>query len=187
MRSRQSDQWHDPGTWERYDGDCRTSSSSAPSVDDGSITVRDGHQVIVSVPDSTVQLVIVNGGELVVNPGVEFKIKDGIAVEMLVEGAVINYGTIGGDVTAEISFYGNGRYGHKQNGGTIPSFVWRANSMCLIEGVTDAAPTNGRQDFHNIIWNCPEQTGDKSLNWNGAIIGGVTVNRGSQNGTGMTL
>jgi xylan 1,4-beta-xylosidase len=173
IRSNKSGNWNDPATWEQYDGDNWVHpAAGAPSIDDGLITIMSGHTITVTFSDSIEQLKISNDGELVINKGVEFKIKNGVAVDMLVEGAVLNYGTIVSDENAEINFSNNGRYEHKQNGGAIPTAVWRANSTCVIDNVTDAVPANANQNFYNVVWNCPNQTGDKSTKWNGNTIGG---------------
>ena len=174
VRSSKSGDWNDPDTWARYDGENWVHpAANAPSIDDGLITILGGHAVTVTESESVDQLKISKDGELIIAQGVEFKIEDGVAADMLVEGAVINYGSIVSDETAEIGFSGNGRYVHKQNGGSIPDAVWRANSSCVIEGVTESVPSNGIQNFYNVVWNCPDQTGNRSLKWNGNTIGGT--------------
>lgn len=173
FRSAKSGQWHNPDAWEQYDGENWIHpAANAPSLDDGLITILGGHTITVASSDSVDQLKISNDGEIIINPGVEFKIKDGIAADMLVEGAVINYGTIVTEENAEINFSGHGRYEHQQNGGSIPSAIWRANSRCIIAQVMDTVPSNGNQNFYNVVWNCPDQTGNKSLKWHGNTIGG---------------
>ncbi|MBN1478719.1 T9SS C-terminal target domain-containing protein [candidate division KSB1 bacterium] len=183
IRSSQSGHWNDPDTWEQFDGESWIHpASGAPSINDGMITILGGHTITVAVSDSVDQLKISNEGELIVNHDIEFKIKDGIAADMLVEGTVINYGSIIGEENAEISFSGHGRYEHKQNGGSIPTAIWRANSRCIIDHVTDTAPENGNQNFYNVVWNCPGQTGNKSLKWNGNTIGGTIYIPNTGNG-----
>lgn len=173
IRSYKSGNWNDPDTWEQFNGENWIHPvAGAPSINDSYITILGGHAVTVTVSDSVDELKVSKDGLLMINQGVEFKIKDGIAADLLVEGALVNFGSIVSEETAEISFSGQGRYEHQQNGGSIPTAVWRANSYCGIHGVTDAISSNSNQNFYNVVWDCPNQTGNKSLKWNGNTIGG---------------
>jgi len=70
----------------------------------------------------------------------------------------------------------SGIYQHAQNGGRIPTATWSTGSTCVITGVTAAAPGNGNQNFHHIIWNCPAQTGNLNMGWNNITVGGnITI------------
>ena len=77
---------------------------------------------------------------------------------------------------------GNGSFGtgslyqHGRDGGTFPLATWATGSTCAITGIVSAAPANGNQNFGNIVWNCPSQTGTVNLGWNRISIGGsITI------------
>jgi xylan 1,4-beta-xylosidase len=170
IRSYQSGDWNDENTWTRYDGSDWIHPSPAPSLSDGVITILDGHTVTVTEADSADQLVVASGGILVINNGITFLVKNGIETDLMVEGTVKNYGSITCDSLATISFVNNGAYEHKQDGGPIPEAIWRPNSTCIIDCVTTNAPSNGNQDFYNVLWNCPDQTANLNMEWNGNTI-----------------
>jgi xylan 1,4-beta-xylosidase len=169
----QSGNWNDVNTWTLYDGsDSINPAPNIPSVTDGPITVLEGHSITVTENDTADQLRIEAGAFLDIGKGVTFHMHDGISTDLAVEGTVRNYGSITGDTLATLSFSGNGTYEHRQDGGAIPEAIWRPSSICVIDSVKTNVPSNGNQDFYNIRWNCPDQTGDLSLSWNGITIGG---------------
>ncbi len=98
-------------------------------------------------------------------------------VDLSVRGIFTNNGSvIKTDDLAVISFENNSVYRHVRAGGSIPISIWRTGSTCEITGVTSGAPANGNQDFYNVIWNCPNQSGNYNLGWNGNTIGGdITI------------
>jgi hypothetical protein len=131
---------------------------------------------MITAADSADQLTVASGGTLVINEGVTFKIKNGIGTDLMVEGTVRNKGSITGEALATLSFANNGLYEHAQDGGTIPTATWRPGSTCLIDSVKGSAPTNGNQNFYNVVWNCPNQTGNWNPGWNRNTIGGnITI------------
>ncbi len=177
IRSFQSGNWNDVNTWAQFDGtDWVHPAPNTPTLSDGAITILDGHTVSVTAADSADQLVVASGGTLVINDGITFMVKNGIETDLMVEGTVNNYGSITSDTLATINFFGSGQYEHKQDGGSIPKAIWRPNSTCIIDNVKTSAPSNGNQDFYNVLWNCPDQSGNLSMKWNGNAIGGnITV------------
>jgi hypothetical protein len=182
FRSFQSGDWNDVNSWARFDGtDWVNPVSAVPALSDGPITIQDGDTIIVSMPDSADQLNIANGGTLLVNGNTTFTVKNGIETDLVVEGRLINYGTILQDEPASISFIHNGTYEHRMDGGVIPTASWRNNSTIIFDSIISSLPAGTNQDFYNLVWNCEEQSADISLLWNGNTIGGsVTVqNTGS--------
>ena len=109
------------------------------------ITILDGHTVTVSVEDSADQLVIASGGVLLINQGISFLVKNGIETDLTVEGTVKNYGSLTSEDQATISFVSNGKYIHKQKGGTLPTALWRPVSTCILDTLQDTAPANGNK------------------------------------------
>ncbi|RPH92242.1 MAG: hypothetical protein EHM72_17675, partial [Calditrichaeota bacterium] len=181
-KSFQSGDYNDVGTWARHDGNGWVHPApNPPNPKDGIITIQDGHTVTVTASDSADQLVLKPGSALVINKGAEFHVGNGIATDMQVEGTVLNYGSITCDAQASISFMNSGLYSHEQDGGSIPTAVWRPNSICRMNSIKHNAPANANQNFFNIVWNCPEQTGNYDLGWNGNTIGGdiIVENTGS--------
>jgi hypothetical protein len=98
-------------------------------------------------------------------------------VDLTVRGIFTNNGAIiKSDSLAVISFENNAVYRHVRAGGSIPVSTWRTGSTCEITGVTTGAPANGNQNFHHVIWDCPNQTGNYNLGWNENTIGGnITI------------
>jgi xylan 1,4-beta-xylosidase len=177
FRSYGSGNFNDVNTWARNDGtEWVHPAPNVPTPADGAITILDGHTVTINADDSADQLTVAAGGTLVIPRGITLQVKDGIGTDLMVEGMVKNYGSITSDGQATLSFVGDGVYEHAQNGGTIPTAIWRPNSTCLIDSVKTTAPSNGNQDFYNVLWNCPDQTGNYNMKWDGNIIGGnVTI------------
>ena len=97
-----------------------------------------------------------------------------IATKGNVYGALVDSGAI---VTSDtLTFYAGSIYTHATNGGSVPTAIWNAGSTCELTGITGKAPSNGNQDFYNVIWNCPNQSSNLNLGWNGNTIGGnITV------------
>jgi xylan 1,4-beta-xylosidase len=184
IRSSQSGNWNDANTWERYDGvEWIQPVPNTPGQSDKAITIQDGHTVTVTATntDSVDQLFVASGGILKINAGTSLLIKNGFETDLTVEGTIENYGTIDGDPLATISFVGSGIYKHKQNGGVIPKANWKPSSTCVIGNITNTTPDNGNQNFHHLLWNCPNQTANVSMSWDGSTIGGnITIeNTGS--------
>lgn len=182
LRSFKSGNWNDTNTWAKYDGATWVNPSpEAPAISDGVIKIADGHTVTVNTDIEADQVTVSAGGTLVIEEGGNFHVKDAIGLDLMVEGNILNSGTITSDAQATISFIGNSVYEHLQDGGTIPTAIWKSNSTCKIGYVKEAVPGNGNQNFHNIVWDCPEQTGNLSLKWDGNTIGGniTIINTGS--------
>jgi xylan 1,4-beta-xylosidase len=177
IRSYQSGNWNDVNTWAQYDGSSWIHPASInPSESDKPVTILDGHTITLLTTDSVGWLTVANGGTLVINQGTSFHVKNGIETDLMVEGTLRNYGTVTLDSLATISFAGNGIYEHKQNGGSIPQAIWRPNSTISFDSIKTAMPSNSNQDFYNLLWNCPDQTANVSMLWNGNTIGGnITI------------
>jgi len=177
FHSFQTGNWNDVATWAQYDGATWVHPApNVPTISDGPITILDGQTVTITAADSADQLTVASGATLVINEGVTFKIKNGIGTDLMVEGTVRNKGSITSEALATLSFANNGLYEHAQEGGTIPTATWRPGSTCLINSVKGSAPSNGNQSFYNVVWNCPNQTGNLNMGWNGNTIGGnITI------------
>ena len=182
IHSSQSGNWNDVNSWARYDGTTWVHPApNVPVLSDGAITILDGHTITVTAADSADQLTVAAGGNLVINKGVTQHIKNGVGTDLVVEGNVKNHGTITSEEGATLSFVGSGIYAHEQDGGTIPTAIWRDSSFCVIDSVKTVAPVNANQNFFNIRWNCPDQTDNLNLRWNDVTIGGnlIIENTGS--------
>lgn len=176
FRSSQSGDWNEPASWAWHNGTSWVSPApSVPTADDGVISVLDGDTITVSTNLTVDQLQIEAGGVLVIQPGATLSVQDGIGDDLSVTGQVTCQGSIDKVGSSTVSFAG-GTYDHAQDGGSLPSAIWRQGSTCLISGVVDDAPSNGNQDFCNVIWNCPDQTGNESMKWSGKTISGnITI------------
>ncbi len=68
-----------------------------------------------------------------------------------------------------------GTYRHDQNDGRIPTATWNTGSTLMITGAAATAPSNAKQTFYNVFWNCPSQTANLNLGWNPSASGGDTT------------
>jgi hypothetical protein len=174
-RSHGSGNWDDVNTWERHDGTTWVyPAPSIPTVADGPVTILGGHTVRVTGNVTADQLTVASGGTLMVDPGGTLQVKDGVGPDLSVDGTLINFGSVARDPSAVLSF--NGTYEHEQDVGSIPTATWRAGSTCEIDSLRTGTPSNGNQNFYNVIWNCPNQSGNWNLGWNRNTIGGnITI------------
>ena len=175
FRSFQTGNWNDVTSWERYDGvGWVTPAPHTPTASDGAVSILNGDTIAVSA-DTTVDQVNVNvGGVVSVNALVTLRIADGAeATDMAVNGLVISAGTVA--PSGVLSIENGGVYRYTQGPG-LPTATWQAGSTCEITGVVGTVPANGNQNFHHLVWNCPTQTGNLNMGWNGITIGGnITI------------
>jgi len=140
------------------------------------ISLQQGHTVTVTASDSADQVVINTGAELVINPGVTFLVKNGDGVDLTTNGKISNFGTFTREDSATLKAVSGSRYLHNQDGGVIPEFTWTYGSTIEFDSLKTTAPSNGNQNFYHVVWNCPEQSSDLTLGWNGNTIGGnITI------------
>ncbi|MBX2893183.1 MAG: hypothetical protein KF734_19890 [Saprospiraceae bacterium] len=69
-----------------------------------------------------------------------------------VTGTFSNASTITGATAAKLVFASGGTYQHTQNGGTVPTATWDANSNCNITGMTTTYPSGMGQTFGNVAF-----------------------------------
>ncbi len=189
FRSHRSGPWNDVNTWERYDGSSWiTPALTLPSTTSKIVSVESGDTVAVAVTDSIDQLWISQGAGIVINPGKTLTVQHGdpldiSGADMFINGFVKCFGTLAAGTGASI-FFGNGSsYAHEQNGGALPKATWGAGSVCILDSLKNSAPTNGNQNFSDIMWNSPGQTENLGLGWNGNTISGtITI---QNTGTGI--
>lgn len=184
--SHQTGNWNDAATWSQFDGTNWINPAPAlPSLSGGAVTVANTHTVTLTASDTTNKLTINSGGTLVVNSGVELVVKKGpsLPLGLRTNGSLMNHGTVSPDTLTSLVFGSGGKYAHEQSGGVIPLAQWASGSTCQFDSVTSTLPSNVSQNFGKVVWNCPDQSGDLSLNWNGVTIGGsITV---QSTGTGQ--
>jgi hypothetical protein len=175
LRSHQSGNWNDVNSWEWNNGtEWVHPAPNAPTLATKPITIQNGHTITVTVGDSADQLTIARGGTLAINPGITFRIKNGMETDLAVYGTAANFGTLAADDSATIEFKDGGKYAHEQDGGTIPIVRWEAGSTCEIRGVISDVPSNVAQGFYNFTWNCPNQSANLNVGWqNGTTIAGT--------------
>ncbi len=174
FKSYKSGNWNETDTWQRFNGtQWIHPAPGLPALTDGPITICAGHTVTITANDSANQLAADSGSTLIVNPGTTFRVVDGIGTDFTVAGTLRNNGIINGGPSSTLSFIDGGTYVHERDSGTIPSAEWRTGSTCRIEGITVNAPSNGNQNFYNVVWDCVNQSGNSSLQWNNNTIGGT--------------
>ncbi|OGC09878.1 hypothetical protein A2V82_15865 [candidate division KSB1 bacterium RBG_16_48_16] len=109
---------------------------------------------------------------MVVNQGATFLVKNGQGVDLISNGKISNFGTFTQEDSATLKAMSGSRYIHYQDGGVIPEFQWMYGSTIEFNSLKTTAPANGNQNFYSVLWNCPEQSSDLTLGWNGNTIGG---------------
>ena len=184
--------------WQRYNGAAWVPAGSAPTSAENIITVRNGHTATVTASISLDQLVVDPGGTLTVNGGRTLTILNGPGTDLIVNGTVINYGTV--SPTGTIVFNAGAVYNHSLNGGSIPAANWDPASDCIITGLTNNPTITGfDQVFGNFTWNCPGQTinfymasditiaGDFTVSGTGAFDPNNRALRMSNTATGYTM
>ena len=175
-KSHQSGQWNDPNTWDYFNGTSwQYPALSPPSVTKGQITIRSGHQVVITESDSIDQLCVQTGGELVIESDANFIIKNGPGMDLEVLGILKNYGNLEMDDLAISIINNGGKYVHARDGGKIPNFLWINGSTCEVTGVVSNLPLNMNQNFYHFTWNCTAQATDVNLGWNDITIGGNII------------
>ncbi|MCJ7553924.1 MAG: T9SS type A sorting domain-containing protein, partial [Ignavibacteriaceae bacterium] len=100
----------------------------------------------------------------------------GVSSTASISGTIINSGTINKSSSSTIIFASGGIYQHSQNGGTVPTATWNANSTCLITGTTSTLPSGMGQTFGHLTWNCTGQTTSDPLNNVFTVGGNFTLN-----------
>jgi hypothetical protein len=141
-RSVAAGNWEEASRWEVFEAGDWTAAATPP---DGSehITVTDSVHVNSAI-NVTGQIVVSDTGMVVVDT----------------------------ENAGAMVFEDGSSYEHARNGGSIPVATWEAGSTLHITGVTTNSPANGNQDFHDIVWNSPDQLSNLNLGWNGNTIGG---------------
>lgn len=96
-----------------------------------------------------------------------------VDVPITITGTLINQGKVVdlGNLTID----NGGTYRNDQNGGRIPDATWNTGSTLMITSVTSQAPSNAKQTFYNVVWNCPGQTANLNLGWSPSASGGDTT------------
>jgi hypothetical protein len=155
--------WGDVSTWQ---------GGFVPILSD-TVSILAADSVLVNGNQSCKVLNVLAGGRLFLLP-VDTLTVTSSDTASAVNGTVINEGLV--TVSGRLRFGSGAVYQHTRNGGSIPLSVWDAGSMCEILGLTGNAPSNGNQDFYNMTWNCPSQSSNLNMGWNGNTIGGdITV------------
>jgi len=86
-----------------------------------------------------------------------------------VSGTIKNDGSGGGTSgsissnASNLTFLPGGTYEHALNAGSIPTATWNTTSTCLVKGITSTIPGGLVQNFANLIYNCPAQSGNLNI------------------------
>jgi hypothetical protein len=186
--------WSSLSTWEIYNGSQWVPATNLPdSSTHTQINILSGDTVTVTANTTCDSVFVYSGGVLVVNAGdtlfVAFNTSAGkIGIRdsgtVTVNGTLVNLGTVSVVSPGTMIFNNGATYQHARNGGSIPVATWNTGSTCLLTGITGTAPSNGNQNFYNVVWNCPGQTSNLNLGWGypstTTIRGNITVlNTGS--------
>ncbi len=174
-RSHQSGPWSDANTWERNNGATWVYPAPvAPSASDSAIAIQSGHVVNVSDSVFADQITVSAGGTLKIDSSKTFALSNGTGTDLTVLGTLANSGTLNMSSGGTLTVGNGGTYEHAQNGGVIPQATWSTGSLFKVTGTIAATSftSGGGQNFYNVEWNCPNQTGNTSMGLNGATVSG---------------
>ena len=148
--------WSTVGTWS-----CGRVPGSTATADTAVITTGNPVTVTASNGTNNVTALTVNASAtLTINTTITLTIGGGASATnagATVNGTITNAGTLTPSGTGTITFNSGSTYTHNQNGGTIPTATWNANSTLQITGATSTNPGGSGQGFGNVTWNCAGQ------------------------------
>lgn len=149
---------------------------SSTSTWQGGVVPSSSDSVIISGSDSVFVSANVSCAGILIQSAAKLSLSAKLAAtNVSLEGKAVVYAdtlTASGVVTVGSS----GVYEQARNGGRIPTATWTAGSTIKITGVTSTSPAQGNQNFHHVIWDCPGQSANLNLGWNGNTIGGnITI------------
>lgn len=161
-RSRISGEWRNNTTWEIFSAGAWRPASEPPTGTSGVITILSTH--IVTVGAVANDSVTINGATVIV------------------DGYLREVGYIKKEA-GEWIINGTYEYAHPTSSSTVkvglPTATWNTGSTCIFTGITSYTTNlNAVQNFHNIVWDCPQQQGNLNLGWNRGIItvsGNITI------------
>ena len=175
-KTAKSDNWNDASVWQTYNGGW-VAATASPDSNAEEISILAGHTINVTA-DVGVDSVIVNdGGSIIVDAGVTMTVaynNDGPGLDLnginalQVYGTLKNRGSIEAGTVARnvdfnpaadtVAFHNGSTYEHARNGGDLVIAKWEEGSTCLITGIIDDYPGDACQNYHDFVWNCPNQT-----------------------------
>ncbi|MBM3427434.1 MAG: hypothetical protein FJX95_01470, partial [Bacteroidetes bacterium] len=160
--------WGTAASWQQSpdNGSTWMAATTTPNSSFGTIQILNGHN-ITSTAVTADQLTVEAGGTLTVPAATTITIANGAdAIDCNVFGTVTNAGTL--TATGNVTVGNGGKYTHAASGGALPTCTWSTGSTCEFTGFTSGTtPTNLNQNFYNLTWNCPSQTG--AANFAGAV------------------
>jgi len=186
FRSAQSGNWGDVSTWQTWNGSAWIAAASTPdSTSSAAVTVLSPHNVTIAATVA-VRNVIVNAGATITANG------DSVILYITQEGMTVN-GSLNliGKVPSAAPFtitkttgtliIGNGGIVNYNQAGTtkpaLPSATWLAGSTLNVDSIGAVSSTGwnagGNQNFYNINWNVPTQTGSFGWGFTSATVGGT--------------
>lgn len=168
-RSDQNGNWNVATTWEVFISGAweKLESTNAgpfqnitPSSVSGAINIQNNVTVTASV---SVDELALTAGNLIISASQILTILDGPGNDFVNSSS----GASSITTTGTLTFAADAVYEHARNGGTIPLATWGANSTCLVTGLTNSNPTIvAGNAFENFVWDCPGQSGLRTLNGN---------------------
>ena len=166
----QSGNWSDTATWQ-YSADGGSTWTPAVITPSSALTalveITNGITVTVSNNVTVNRTTVDVGGTVAVAPGVTLSVADAGGNDLHVYGNLNNAGTITNLSPATVNMHNGATYFHNQDGGSIMTAIWEANSTCDVIGwkttAAVTAATGLKQTFGNFTWNSPGQTATLSF------------------------
>ena len=160
FRSVASGNWYDPDVWEVYNDGSWIPASTLPNSFSQTITIRDGNEITISQNTRADEIIIDLGGQLNITENAILYLDNGSGDDLEVFGIVTKSGSITRMNSATISIKDGGIYRHNSDA-DVSTAIWEIGSTCKIIGVGESTSYltlgNVNQEFHNFVWDCPDQ------------------------------
>ena len=159
-------------TWRLF-GDLRVSNATIQTSNTSSKFVFANVAAVDTQEIAMSSVTYTSSWDYEIGPGALVRIVNGPdAFDLVVKKNFVNGGNITVAAGTLVEFQNGANYQHIVNSGTIPFGTWQSGSTCTITGITNQAPANRNQSFYNLIWDCPNQSGNFNMGFDDVTIGG---------------
>ena len=156
-RSVGSGAWNTLSTWEYWNGSAWVTPTVIPTNSSNNILIRAPHIVTVLINVAADQLIVEPGATLTISSG-NFTVNNGAPTPDVWVYGTLRITNTGAVTSTSATLWIDGTCEFDRNGGNLPLATWRSGSTLEIIGLTTTLPGNRTQTFHNLTWNCPNQS-----------------------------
>lgn len=188
-RSRNSGNWNQTSTWERFDGSNWVNATAIPTSTAGVILIRQDHTVTITASVTIDQTIVEYGGKLVLSGGT-LTLANGVGPDLLILGTYerISTTSISFNTSATAVCGATGTYIHNNEGGTIPMISWEDGSLLHIKKSTfSTSSTSAGNHLVQSFWDVYIEDGNDIRISGTAITSRTMVVRNNFNLAGGTF